>query len=54
MNSTFDLSLLKKKIKGDPDLQILICQVLVCKMKTSTGSDLGEAEYINPALAFSH
>lgn len=54
MNSAFDLSLLQTKIKGDLDLQILTCQVLVCNMKTSAGSALGETEYIILALAFSH
>lgn len=54
MSSAFDRSPLQTKIKGDLDLQILTCQVLLCKMKTSAGSDLGEAEYIIPALAFSH
>lgn len=43
MGSVFDPSLLQTEIKGDLDLQILIRQVLVCKMKTSTGSGLGEA-----------
>lgn len=54
MSSAFDLSLLQTKIKGDLDLQILTCQVLVCNMKTSAGSALGETEYIILALAFSH
>jgi len=53
MSSVFDLSLLQTKITADFDLQILTCQALVCKMKTSAGSDLGEAEYIILALTFS-
>lgn len=52
MGSVFDPSLLQTEIKGILDLQILIRQVLVCKMKTSTGSGLGEAvwEIVGAAL----